>query len=56
MPEELLADVDEAAKANFMCRSEYIRWILHQEISKLDLNQRYKKQGDEPWIYDADDS
>jgi metal-responsive CopG/Arc/MetJ family transcriptional regulator len=56
LPEELLAEVDEAAKAHYMSRSEYIRVVLHKAISKRDPDKRYKPRGDEPWLYDLDDS
>ncbi len=31
VPEELLVEVDEAAKSKYMSRSEYIRYVLHKE-------------------------
>jgi metal-responsive CopG/Arc/MetJ family transcriptional regulator len=33
IPEELLIEVDEAAKAHYMSRTEYIRHVLHKEVS-----------------------
>jgi metal-responsive CopG/Arc/MetJ family transcriptional regulator len=32
LPEELLVEVDEAAKSKYMSRTEYIRYVLHQEV------------------------
>ena len=32
LPEELLVEVDEAAKAKYMSRTEYIRYVLHKEV------------------------
>lgn len=32
MPEELLVEVDEAAKAKYMSRTVYIRYVLSKEI------------------------
>ncbi len=56
LPEELLAEIDEAAKQNYMSRSAYIRSTLHKTILKRDPQQRYKPIGNEPWRYDLDDS
>ncbi len=32
IPEELLVEVDQAAKDRYMSRSEYIRYVLHKEV------------------------
>jgi hypothetical protein len=32
IPEDLLVEIDEGAKANIMCRTEYIRQILKEEV------------------------
>jgi metal-responsive CopG/Arc/MetJ family transcriptional regulator len=32
LPEELLVEVDEAAKSKYMSRTEYIRYVLRQEV------------------------
>ncbi len=32
MPEELLVEVDAAAKGKYMSRTEYIRCVLQQEV------------------------
>jgi metal-responsive CopG/Arc/MetJ family transcriptional regulator len=32
MPEELLVEIDEAAKLVYMSRSEYIRYVLHKQV------------------------
>jgi Arc/MetJ-type ribon-helix-helix transcriptional regulator len=56
LPEELLADIDEAAKQNYMSRTAYIRQVLHKAISERGPGKRYKPKGDEPWLYDLDDS
>ena len=56
LPEELLVEVDEAAKAHYMSRSEYIRAVLHKAILKRDPKTRYQLRGDESWLYDLDDS
>lgn len=56
LPEELLAEVDEAAKRHFMSRSEYIRAVLHKAILRRPKDEKYERSGDEPWLYDLDDS
>jgi metal-responsive CopG/Arc/MetJ family transcriptional regulator len=56
LPEELLAEIDEAAKQNFMSRSAYIRLALQHVILKRNPQRRYKPKGNEPWRYDLDDS
>lgn len=56
LSEELLAEVDEAAKQNLMSRSEYIRFTLRKAITKRDPEKKYKPKGDERWLYDIDDS
>jgi metal-responsive CopG/Arc/MetJ family transcriptional regulator len=33
MPEELLVEIDEAAKESYMSRSEYIRHIMKKEVA-----------------------
>jgi len=32
LPEELLVEVDEAAKALYMSRTQYIRLVLHKQV------------------------
>jgi metal-responsive CopG/Arc/MetJ family transcriptional regulator len=32
LPEELIIEVDEAAKSKYMSRTEYIRYVLHKEV------------------------
>ena len=56
LPEELLAEIDEAAKQNYMSRTAYIRQVLHKAMSKREPGKRYKPKGNEPWLYDLDDS
>jgi metal-responsive CopG/Arc/MetJ family transcriptional regulator len=56
LPEELLVEIDEAAKHHHMSRTAYIRLVLGQAISKIEPDKRYKMRGDEPWRYDLDDS
>jgi metal-responsive CopG/Arc/MetJ family transcriptional regulator len=33
MPDELLVEIDEAAKESYMSRSEYIRHIMKKEVA-----------------------
>ena len=56
LPEELLAEIDEAAKQNYMSRTAYIRQVLNNAILKRESRKRYKPTGDERWRYDLDDS
>lgn len=56
LPEELLAEIDEAAKQNYMSRTAYIRQTLHKAILKRDSRKRYRPTGGEVWRYDLDDS
>jgi metal-responsive CopG/Arc/MetJ family transcriptional regulator len=56
LPEELLVEIDEAAKQNYMSRTAYIRQVLHKAILKRDSRTMYKPTGDELWRYDLDDS
>jgi metal-responsive CopG/Arc/MetJ family transcriptional regulator len=32
LPEELIVEIDEAAKALYMSRTEYIRYVLHKTV------------------------
>lgn len=32
LPEELLIEIDEAAKSKYMSRTEYIRYVLHRKV------------------------
>jgi metal-responsive CopG/Arc/MetJ family transcriptional regulator len=56
LPEELLVEIDEAAKRYYMSRSAYIRHILSKAIEKRDPRDKHKPTGKEPWLYDMDDS
>jgi Arc/MetJ-type ribon-helix-helix transcriptional regulator len=57
LPEELLVEIDEAAKAGYMSRSDYIRQILHREVIKLRAKPRYQAPQIELWkVLDRDDS
>ena len=33
LPEDLIVEIEEGAKRNMMCRTEYIRQILREEVS-----------------------
>ena len=56
LPEELLVELDEAAKQNYMSRTAYIRRVLQRAVEKREPRQRYQPTGHEPWLYDMDDS
>jgi len=56
LPEELLAEIDEAAKQQYLSRTAYIRKVLQAAIDKRDPNNKYKPNGNEAWLYDLDDS
>jgi metal-responsive CopG/Arc/MetJ family transcriptional regulator len=57
LPEELLIQIDEAAKANYMSRSEYIRRVLHKEIGKKYEQAIKKLMAEDPVRFlDLDDS
>jgi metal-responsive CopG/Arc/MetJ family transcriptional regulator len=57
LPEDLLVEVDEGAKRNIMCRTEYIRQILRQEVGDAypDKIKRIELQ-DPARFADLDDS
>lgn len=57
IPEELLVEVDEGAKAKYMSRTEYIRYVLRKEVEGK-YPQKIKEISDkEPWRFaDLDDS
>lgn len=63
LPEELFINLDEAAKAYYMSRSEYIRLVLHkavvehygQQMKRRDRNLPRGLEND-PRIFDVDDS
>jgi metal-responsive CopG/Arc/MetJ family transcriptional regulator len=42
LPEELLVELDQAAIAGYMSRSEYIRQILHREVVRLRAKPHYQ--------------
>jgi Arc/MetJ-type ribon-helix-helix transcriptional regulator len=56
LPEELLVEIDEAAKQNLTSRSEYIRVTLRKAIAKRQPDTKYRARGNEAWRYDVDDS
>lgn len=57
LPEELLIEVDEAAKLSYMSRSEYIRYVLHKEVGgqHTEAVDRVVRQAPER-LLDLDDS
>ena len=55
IPEDLLMDVDEAAKKQYMSRSEYIRFVLHKEVPEQKIKP-IKKNRYKQGLYDLDDS
>lgn len=57
LPEELLVEIDEAAKAGYMSRSEYVRQILHREVIRLQAKPHHKPPQIDFWkTLDLDDS
>ena len=57
IPEELLVEVDEAAKEKYMSRSGYIRYVLHKEIGGKYPEKIKEIEGKEPTKFlDLDDS
>ena len=57
MPEDLLFEIDEGAKANNMYRSEYIRQILKEEVGGKYPNKIREINLKEPTrLADLDDS
>ncbi len=57
IPEELLVEVDEGAKAEYMSRSEYIRYVLRKEVGGKYLEKIREITNEEPWRFaDLDDS
>lgn len=58
IPAELLYDVDQAAKSLYMSRSEYIRFVLHNEIRTKYPEQDSKPANtwyEHPEFLDSDD-
>ena len=57
LPEELVVEVDEAAKLKYMSRSEYIRYVLHKEVGGQypEAVNRVHRQ-DPTRLLDLDDS
>lgn len=56
LPEELLVEIDEAAKSMYMCRAEYIRFILRKEIVSQQTKIRSSLGNTDPGLLDLDDS
>jgi metal-responsive CopG/Arc/MetJ family transcriptional regulator len=50
LPEELLARVDEAAAERYMSRSDYIRYVLNNEVLKTDKNSHSTEPVDTKWL------
>jgi metal-responsive CopG/Arc/MetJ family transcriptional regulator len=65
LPEELIINLDEAAKTYYMSRSEYVRLELHKAVAAHYERQKQNRertdnlpQGleNDPRIFDLDDS
>lgn len=60
IPEELLADVDEAASKHYMSRSDYIRAVLHRatSVKQPEAKKKYISPNTpiDEWFLDARDS
>lgn len=57
IPEELLVEVDEGAKEEYMSRTEYIRSVLKKEVSGKYPDKIREITNEEPWRFaDLDDS
>lgn len=57
IPEELLVEVDEGAKAEYMSRTEYIRFVLKKEVGgKYPDKIRELAKEDFTRFLDLDDS
>jgi metal-responsive CopG/Arc/MetJ family transcriptional regulator len=57
VPEELLIEIDEAAKRKYMSRTEYIRFILHNEVGGQYPEAIHQALKDNPArLLDLDDS
>jgi metal-responsive CopG/Arc/MetJ family transcriptional regulator len=57
LPEDLLVEIDEGAKANIMSRTEYIRQILKEEVGGTYPDRIREIELKEPTRFaDLDDS
>lgn len=57
LPEELLVDIDEAAKQIYMSRSEYIRHVLYAAVHDKGRKRKDDMLREEPWRFShLDDS
>ncbi len=56
LPEELLARVDAAAAEKYMSRSEYIRYVLNNEVLKQPANTLNNNAPPDPKWLAIDDS
>lgn len=57
IPEELLVEVDEGAKVEYLSRSEYIRQVLRKEVGGKYPNKIREIHKEEPTrLADLDDS
>ena len=57
IPEELLCEVDEAAKHLYMSRSDYIRFVLNKEVGgKYPKAVEEADKQDQTRFLDLDDS
>lgn len=57
LPEELLVEMDDAAKRSFMSRSEYIRQVINRHVVELRKSPYYQTPQVELWRFaDTDDS
>lgn len=51
IPEELLAEVDASANENYMSRTEYIRHVLHKEVSGTQPKKIKEETQRDPWKF-----
>lgn len=59
LPERLLVEVDEAAKEQYMSRSEYIRKVLRDAVAPRNEEAVKRAREDDPFdprFIDLDDS
>ena len=57
MPEELLVELEEAAKEKYMSRAQYIRYVLDKDVRGKYPEKIDKITSEEPWrLADLDDS